>query len=147
MKLSSLLESQPGVTVSRVDKPWGYELIYALSESYCGKILFVRAGASLSLQYHRRKDETIYLQRGEAVIELGTDTGSTRVLEISPGAAFHVAPGTVHRLRAKTDSTFLEVSTPHLDDVVRIEDAYGRTDAHGRAGTPNASGARNGDAT
>jgi len=128
MKSTSLVEKQQELTVSHVDKPWGYELIYGLSESYCGKILFVRAGASLSLQYHRRKDETIYLQRGEAVIELGTETGYTRALEISAGATFHIPPGTVHRLRAKTDSTFLEVSTPHLDDVVRIEDAYGRTD-------------------
>ena len=128
MKLTSLLENKPKLTVAHVDKPWGYELIYALSESYCGKVLIVRAGASLSLQYHRRKDETIYLQQGEAVIELGTETGYTRALEISPGATFHIAPGTVHRLRAKTDSTFLEVSTPHLDDVVRIEDVYGRTD-------------------
>jgi mannose-6-phosphate isomerase len=126
MTVTPVFQGDMSRAVSHIVKPWGYELIYALTENYCGKVLFVRAGACLSLQYHRLKDETIYLQDGDAVIELGTDDGNTRVLAIAPGASFHVPPGTVHRLRARTDSTFLEVSTPHLDDVVRIEDRYGR---------------------
>ena len=117
---------QDRVNVEQIEKPWGYELVYAVTDSYCGKILFVRAGASLSLQYHRVKDETIYLQQGAAVIELGADAQRMTTYEITPGASFRVPVGTIHRLRAVTDSVFLEVSTPHLDDVVRIEDRYGR---------------------
>jgi mannose-6-phosphate isomerase-like protein (cupin superfamily) len=112
--------------VRRVEKPWGYELIYALTERYCGKVLFVRAGEALSLQYHERKDETLYLQSGLAQIELGEVGGDRAVAEIGPGHAFHVRPGVVHRIRAVEDSTFLEVSTPELGDVVRLEDRYGR---------------------
>lgn len=113
----------------RVEKPWGYELIWALTDSYCGKILFVEAGHSLSLQYHRQKDETICLHSGRARIHLGESGGPLRIVTIAPGKSFHVPPGTVHRLEAIEDSLFLEVSTPHLDDVVRIEDEYGRSAA------------------
>jgi mannose-6-phosphate isomerase len=113
--------------VLHVDKPWGYELIYGVTASYCGKILFVRAGEALSLQYHRFKEETIYLHEGEAEIELAAGQGSPpAVARISPGQSFHITPGTIHRLRAIEDSLFLEVSTPHLDDVVRLDDRYGR---------------------
>ena len=112
--------------VQRVDKPWGYELIYAVTEDYCGKILFVRGGEALSLQFHRRKDETIYLHDGLAEVEIGEGSEVIR-----PGRAFRVTPGVVHRLRALEDSLFLEVSTPHLDDVVRLEDRYGRSDGEG----------------
>jgi mannose-6-phosphate isomerase len=111
----------------RVEKPWGWELIWADTELYVGKVLFVRAGHSLSLQFHRRKDESWYVQSGRAKLELG-DAGravlSTEV--IGAGACFHYVPGTVHRVTALEDTTILEVSTPHLDDVVRLEDAYGR---------------------
>ena len=110
---------------TKVDKPWGYELIWALTDDYCGKILCVRAGESLSLQYHRIKDETIYLHEGLAEIDLGNDEDHVTVLS-NPGVAYRIRPGVVHRLRALQDSLFLEVSTPHLDDVVRIEDLYGR---------------------
>jgi mannose-6-phosphate isomerase len=111
----------------RVDKPWGYELIWALTESYCGKVLFVKAGHSLSLQYHEQKVESWLVQSGRASIELGT-TGDAVLTEqiIGPGETLHFPPGTVHRVTAIEDTTILEVSTPHLDDVVRIEDAYGR---------------------
>ncbi|HEY7537802.1 MAG TPA: hypothetical protein VH721_07420 [Gaiellaceae bacterium] len=111
----------------RVDKPWGYELIWALSDTYCGKVLFVRAGHSLSLQFHREKDESWLLQSGRAKVELG-DAGRSFLNEevVGPGAAFRFEPGTVHRVTALEDTTILEVSTPHLDDVVRLEDAYGR---------------------
>jgi mannose-6-phosphate isomerase-like protein (cupin superfamily) len=111
----------------RVEKPWGYELIWALNDSYCGKVLFVTAGHSLSLQYHVQKDESWLVQSGRAKVELGTaddETLTEAILE--PGATLHFPPGTVHRVTAIEDTTILEVSTPHLDDVVRIEDAYGR---------------------
>ncbi len=115
--------------VERTDKPWGYELLWALSERYAGKVLFVRAGESLSLQFHRAKDESWYVQSGRAEVELGA-TGeralSTEV--VTPGAAFRFRPGTVHRVRALEDTTILEVSTPDLEDIVRLEDAYGRSD-------------------
>jgi len=113
--------------VKKVEKPWGYELIWALTDVYCGKVLFVKAGHSLSLQFHRRKDESWLVQSGRAKLELG-NAGETVLQEevIGAGAAFHYTPGTVHRVTAIEDTTILEVSTPHLDDVVRLEDAYGR---------------------
>jgi mannose-6-phosphate isomerase len=111
----------------RVDKPWGYELIWALTEAYCGKVLFVKAGHSLSLQYHVEKDESWLVQSGRAKVELGTteDAELTEAI-LEQGDTLHYSPGTVHRVTAIEDTTILEVSTPHLDDVVRIEDAYGR---------------------
>jgi mannose-6-phosphate isomerase len=113
--------------VKKVEKPWGYELIWALTDVYCGKVLFVKAGHSLSLQFHRQKDESWLVQSGRAKLELG-EAGESVLKEevISAGAAFHYAPGTVHRVTAIEDTTILEVSTPQLDDVVRLEDAYGR---------------------
>ncbi len=113
----------------RVDKPWGHELIWALTDTYCGKILFVRAGHSLSLQFHREKDEAWYLQEGRAQLELG-EVGEAILNEevIGPGSAFHLRTGTVHRVRALEDTIILEVSTPQLDDVVRLEDDYGRAE-------------------
>ena len=113
--------------VRRVDKPWGYELIWAHTETYVGKVLFVRAGHSLSLQFHREKDEAWYIQAGRAKLELG-DVGDPVLKDevVGAGAAFHYVPGTVHRVTALEDTTILEVSTPQLDDVVRLEDAYGR---------------------
>ena len=113
--------------VRRVDKPWGYELIWALSDVYCGKVLFVKAGAALSLQFHREKDESWYVQSGRAKLELG-EAGEAVLRQevVGPGAAFRYRPGTVHRVTAIEDPTILEVSTPQLDDVVRLEDLYGR---------------------
>jgi mannose-6-phosphate isomerase len=112
--------------VRRVEKPWGHELIYAVTERYCGKLLFVRAGYALSLQYHERKDETLYLHDGLAEVEVGRHGDLLRASVILPGAAFRLRPGTVHRLAAIEDSVFLEVSTPELDDVIRLDDRYGR---------------------
>ena len=111
----------------RVDKPWGYELVWALTDRYCGKLLHVRAGHSLSLQFHREKDESWLVQAGRVRIELG-EAGQAVLAEevVGPGAAFRYRPGTVHRVTALEDTTILEVSTPQLDDVVRLEDAYGR---------------------
>ena len=113
--------------VRKVEKPWGHELIWALTDVYCGKVLFVKAGHSLSLQFHREKDESWLVQSGRAKLELG-EVGETLLREeiVVAGAAFRYAPGTVHRVTAIEDTTILEVSTPQLDDVVRLEDAYGR---------------------
>jgi mannose-6-phosphate isomerase len=111
----------------RVDKPWGYELIWALTEDYCGKVLFVRAGESLSLQFHREKDESWYVQSGRAELEVGAvGEAMLRREVLRPGAALHFPPGTVHRVKALEDTTILEVSTPQIEDVVRLEDSYGR---------------------
>jgi len=111
----------------RVDKPWGYEVVWAVSEHYAGKLLFVRAGQKLSLQFHREKDESWYFLEGRAKVELaaaGEKATSNEV--VTAGAAFRFTPGTVHRVEAIEDTTILEVSTPHLDDVVRLDDLYGR---------------------
>jgi mannose-6-phosphate isomerase len=111
----------------RVDKPWGYELIWAQTGAYVGKVLFVKAGESLSLQFHKEKDESWLVQSGRAKLELGS-VGETMLKQevIGPGAAFRFRPGTVHRVTALDDTTILEVSTPQLEDVVRLDDRYGR---------------------
>jgi mannose-6-phosphate isomerase len=110
----------------RVEKPWGYELIYAVTDCYCGKLLFVRAGEALSLQLHRVKDETIYVHTGRVEVEIGR-TGMERARgTVGPGHAFRITAGTIHRLRAVEDAVLLEASSPELDDVVRLEDRYGR---------------------
>jgi mannose-6-phosphate isomerase-like protein (cupin superfamily) len=110
----------------QVDKPWGHEIIWALTDRYCGKVLHVEAGEALSLQYHERKDETLYLLRGVAEIESGPLGGELTAVRAEAGWALHVTARTVHRLRAVETCDFLEVSTPDLDDVVRLEDRYGR---------------------
>jgi mannose-6-phosphate isomerase len=111
----------------RVEKPWGWELIWAHADSYVGKVLFVRAGHSLSLQFHREKDESWYVESGRAKLELGESGNAVLNTEIvSSGACFRYRPGTVHRVTALEDTTIIEVSTPQLDDVVRLEDKYGR---------------------
>jgi mannose-6-phosphate isomerase-like protein (cupin superfamily) len=111
----------------RVDKPWGYELIWALTEAYCGKILFVRAGESLSLQFHREKDESWYVYSGRVELQVGALGEAVLQTEVlAPGAALRLRPGTVHRLKALEEASILEVSTPQIDDVVRLEDSYGR---------------------
>ena len=111
----------------RVEKPWGWELVWALGGGYAGKILFVRAGHSLSLQFHREKDESWYLQSGRAEVEAGAVGDAVLNQEVlGPGSALRFRPGTVHRVTALEDTTILEVSTPQLDDIVRLEDRYGR---------------------
>jgi mannose-6-phosphate isomerase len=118
------------VEPQRVEKPWGYELIWAVTDTYCGKVLFVRAGEELSLQFHNVKDESWLVHDGRAELELARAGEAVTAREIvGPGAAFRFEPGTVHRLRAIEDTTVFEVSTPDLDDVVRLEDRYGRDDA------------------
>lgn len=109
-----------------VDKPWGHEEIWAETARYAGKFLIIRAGHMLSRQYHERKEETIHVLEGRLVLELGRDD-DIEVRHLTPGETCHIAPGTVHRFGADdVDVRLCEVSTPELDDVVRLEDRYGR---------------------
>jgi mannose-6-phosphate isomerase len=109
----------------RVDKPWGHELIWAETARYVGKLLHIRAGQRLSRQYHRVKEETLMVQSGEMELEVGpAEAVASR--RMKAGDVFHVLPGTIHRMVGVTDVDVLEVSTPELDDVVRLEDVYGR---------------------
>jgi mannose-6-phosphate isomerase-like protein (cupin superfamily) len=112
-------------TPKRVEKPWGYELWWARTDRYVGKLLHVRAGTQLSLQYHVKKDETVHLWAGDMVLVL-QEGGGLVDHAMKPGESYHVKPGTVHRMRAITDCDVLEVSTPEVEDVVRVEDDYGR---------------------
>jgi mannose-6-phosphate isomerase len=113
--------------VTRVDKPWGYELHWAVTDRYVGKLIHVNKGHALSLQYHNFKDETIYLASGKLLFEMEID-GKLQGKEMAPGEAVHVTPKTVHRMTAIEDADIYEVSTPELKDVVRLEDRYGRAD-------------------
>ncbi len=114
------------VVAEHVTKPWGHETIWARTDRYVGKILHVRAGESLSLQYHREKDETMRVLAGTIALEVGAERGERQRVRLGPGDAFHLPPGTRHRVIALEDADILEVSTPELDDVVRLEDRYGR---------------------
>ena len=110
-----------------VDKPWGYEIIWAHTDRYVGKVLHINKGESLSYQYHRVKDETIRLLSG--VLEMDIElNGKKDKLRLVPGEGLHIVPGMKHRMIAVEDCDVLEVSTPELDDVVRLEDRYGRAD-------------------
>jgi len=109
----------------RVDKPWGHELIWAETARYVGKLLHIRAGQRLSRQYHRVKEETLMVQSGEMEFEVGP-AEAVEARRMKAGDVFHVLPGTIHRMVGITDVEVLEVSTPELDDVVRLEDVYGR---------------------
>lgn len=113
--------------VVRVEKPWGYELRWAKTDRYVGKIIHINKGHALSLQYHKVKDETIYLWSGRMLFEMDVNGTLTR-REMAPGDSVHVTPPTVHRMTAIEDCDVFEVSTPELDDVVRLEDRYGRRD-------------------
>jgi mannose-6-phosphate isomerase-like protein (cupin superfamily) len=114
------------IEVTKVEKPWGHELIWAHTDRYVGKILHINAGEELSLQYHERKDETIYVLRGRMVFLVGAEGEELREVTLEEGQSFRVQPGTRHRMKAVTDCDLLEASTPELDDVVRLEDRYGR---------------------
>ncbi|HEY4230667.1 MAG TPA: cupin domain-containing protein [Thermoanaerobaculia bacterium] len=108
-----------------VPKPWGREIIFAESERYAGKILHIEAGHRLSLQYHERKDETIFVLEGELLLTIEED-GVLRERILRAGEAQRIRPGVRHRMQAEQPCRILEVSSPELDDVVRLEDAYGR---------------------
>lgn len=116
--------------VTRVEKPWGYELHWAKTDRYVGKLIHINAGHALSLQYHNLKDETVFLQSGKLLYEIEIDGVLTKI-DLQPGQSIHVTPKTVHRMTAIEDCDVFEVSTPELHDVVRLEDRYGREDKKG----------------
>ncbi len=109
-----------------MEKPWGYELIWAHTDRYVGKLLKINAGQALSYQFHRQKDETIYVLSGTLRLHYSEDDGPASVIELGPGSVFHIRCGLRHRFEATEDVELLEASTPELDDVVRLEDRYGR---------------------
>ncbi len=111
--------------VKIVPKPWGHEIIWAHTDRYVGKVLHINAGHALSVQYHERKDETVYLLSGELIYWVKLD-GEMRDMKLKMGESFRITPGTVHYMEAVTDCDVLEASTPDLDDVVRLSDRYGR---------------------
>lgn len=111
---------------TKVDKPWGYELRWAITDRYAGKVLHVNKGEALSLQYHERKDEYQYVIKGAVDIELAGPEGGLTTRRMKVGDTLHITPGTRHRLTAVEDADIFEVSTPEIDDVVRLEDRYGR---------------------
>jgi mannose-6-phosphate isomerase len=110
-----------------VDKPWGFETIWAETDRYVGKVLHIRAGKRLSLQFHEKKDESILVIRGKLRLELESDTGEMQVTELGPGQSERIRTGRKHRFGAIEDCDLVEVSTPELDDVVRVQDDFGRT--------------------
>jgi mannose-6-phosphate isomerase-like protein (cupin superfamily) len=112
--------------IVRVDKPWGYELIWARTDRYAGKILYLRRKEAMSLQYHRVKDETLRILVGRLRLLTATEDGETTEQILGPGDGAHIPPGLRHRMEALEDCEIVEVSTPELDDVVRLEDRYGR---------------------
>jgi mannose-6-phosphate isomerase-like protein (cupin superfamily) len=110
----------------KVDKPWGHEIRWAINDKYLGKILRIEPGQKLSRQYHEQKDETVYVLEGVLVMELGQDEDQERII-MKPGTSRRIMPGTIHRFCAPSDGcTLIEVSTPEIDDVVRLHDDYGR---------------------
>jgi len=112
--------------IKRVEKPWGYELWWALTEKYVGKILHINKGESLSYQYHEVKDETIYLHKGEMRLEIEEVGGEREETVMKAGSAIRITPFTKHRMTAITNCDILEASTPEVEDIVRLEDKYGR---------------------
>ena len=112
--------------MKRVEKPWGHELIWAVTDRYVGKVLHIKKGHQLSLQYHNKKDETVMVWTGRMRFEHFVEGQPPQHTDMGPGEAFHVTPGLRHRMIAIEDTDVFEVSTTELDDVVRLEDAYGR---------------------
>lgn len=127
--LGSGTDGAQRIDPTRVEKPWGHEVIWAHSPLYVGKLLFVRAGEALSLQFHEEKDETLHLLEGELTLDVGPGIHALRRVELEAGRSIRLRPGTLHRMEAVTDCTLLEASTPELDDVVRVRDRYGRAPA------------------
>jgi mannose-6-phosphate isomerase len=114
-------------SIQKVEKPWGHELIWAKTKDYVGKILFIKKGHRLSLQFHREKEETILLQSGQMNFVIEDDEGRLEEVLLKPGEAHHIQPNRRHRMIALEDCLVFEVSTPQLNDVVRLEDSYGRS--------------------
>jgi mannose-6-phosphate isomerase len=121
-------------TPRRVEKPWGHELIWAETDAYVGKILHVKAGEALSLQYHKEKDETLHLLAGRIRFWVGALGADLDEVELAKGETFRIKPLTVHQIEALEDSDILEASTNHLSDVVRLKDRYGRLPRDGGGG-------------
>ena len=114
-------------SVKVVPKPWGHEVIWAANELYVGKVLHIKAGHALSVQYHNQKDETIHLVRGTMIYRVAQGEGAQMVeVPFAEGESYRNTPGVIHQMEAVTDCDLLEASTPHLDDVVRLTDRYGR---------------------
>ena len=120
-----LADISPVQGSTRVEEPWGHEMIWARTPKYVGKILHIKAGEKLSLQFHRVKDETIHVQTGRMRFLVEED-GQMVERVLNPGDSYHIVPNTKHRMIAETDCDILEASTPELEDVVRLEDSYGR---------------------
>lgn len=120
------MSGHPGDVPRRVEKPWGHEVIWAHTDRYVGKTLVIETGKRLSLQKHEVKDESILVVSGRLRLWLEDDAGEVRIEELGPGAARHVATGRIHRYEAVSRCELMEVSTPELDDVVRLEDDFGR---------------------
>jgi mannose-6-phosphate isomerase len=126
MSESGVMGAEDPDRARRIEKPWGYEIWYALTEKYAGKILHVDQGHRLSLQFHEQKDESCYLLTGHLLLIKGATADELTQQTVGPGQAWRNRPGEVHTIEALEDSDVLEVSTPHLDDVVRLQDDYGR---------------------
>ncbi len=117
-----------GSSAEIIEKPWGRELIFADTEHYLGKVIKINDGSRLSLQYHPRKDETVYVTQGKVATELGRRGQSTRSITLRTGDCLRLRPETVHRFAAVDgDAQMIEVSTPHPDDTVRLDDDFGRS--------------------
>ncbi|MGA7987356.1 MAG: cupin domain-containing protein [Candidatus Dormiibacterota bacterium] len=125
-KLAATSGSIHAAGSGRVDKPWGYELRWAITDRYLGKIIHIDRGQSLSLQYHVQKDEWIFVDTGLLELQLEDDHGDMETHALTPGMSAHVRPGRRHRFVAVEDTDLIEVSSPEIDDVVRLEDSYGR---------------------
>lgn len=113
--------------MKKIEKPWGYEILFAHTNFYVGKVIKIYEGEMLSLQYHKVKDETVFLYEGEMILEVEED-GKMIERRLFPGDGYRIKPGIKHRMKAVKECTVFEVSTPHLEDVVRLEDKYGRVD-------------------
>lgn len=112
----------------KTEKPWGFELLWAHTPNYAGKLIFVRKGHRLSLQYHEKKDESLYLREGKALVEIEGSDGRMESTILEAGQCRRIPPGTKHRIQAIEDTTFFEVSTPEMEDIRRLEDDYGRAE-------------------
>ena len=123
---TSLPDTIHEANYGRVDKPWGYELRWIVADRYVGKLIHINKGEALSLQYHNVKDESIFVVKGCLELYLENDEGTLEIRDLTEGMSCHVHPGKKHRFVGKEDTDLVEVSTPELDDVVRLEDRYGR---------------------
>jgi len=120
------MSAEPGDSAKRVEKPWGHELIWAHTDRYVGKVIVIEAGKRLSLQRHVVKDESIFIISGRLRLTLEDETGVIGVVELGAGDHHHVPTGRIHRFEAVERTELMEISTPELDDVIRLEDDFGR---------------------